>query len=695
MTNNSPQKDSESVPEEVVIDPVVQKSDKATLINKDVIFGKDLVIHPDKPIPQFDKGSIKAFHATGSGKLAKNLIAYICDKSLTPRRLASVKYAKIKEKSLVTLVASGKVFWPQVGAERFCFIYENTLGQAVTDVRSPTLALGWKAEEVIANVAYPLINTLLSMRNVDVVHGQIWPGNMYFNGSVGADRVMLGECLSAPTSYHMPALYEPIERALADPIARGTGTIADDLYSLGVSLAVILRSHDPMQGKSDQEIIEHKVEKGSYITLLSQDRLSGATLELLRGLLYDDAAQRWTFEDVEAWMDGRRLSPKQSPKRVKASRPFLLNDNKYIRPELLAKDMTDHTEEMMRHIELGDLSLWIERAVEDKTVKLRTEKMLEEISADDRTDGYGARTCAAVAVALYPEIPVHYRSLRFHSAGFGRALSHAYVTKKNLQDYVDVMGSMFVMSCVRIQKTSPVGGIITKLDACRAYLKQTTLHSGLERCLYHMDSEAPCFSPIIEKYFVTSPEEMLKALENVCAEGEPKVILDRHIAAFLSVKDKQNINPYLDDLTSEDRYKRRLGLIRTFATIQKRTGFDKCPALANWISQNLEDVYDRFHDEKKKESIRKQIDKIKKTGNIAKIAFLFDDPKIFQNDSDGFHLAIQEYNCLQEEENKITERLGSKKGYDQRAGQQVASIVAIVVSFVIMMVSAYIIMIKG
>ena len=63
-------------------------------------------------------------------------------------------------------------------------------------------------------------------------------------------KIRLGECLSAPSSYRLPALYEPIERALADNGARGAGGYADDMYSFGVSLAVILRSVDPLEGKN-------------------------------------------------------------------------------------------------------------------------------------------------------------------------------------------------------------------------------------------------------------------------------------------------------------------------------------------------------------------------------------------------------------------------------------------------------------
>jgi len=162
--------------------------------------------------------------------------------------------------------------------------------------------LGWKPEVVQLNVVKSLVHALLDMRDADIVHGNIRPSNMFAIGPAGGvDRVILGECLSTPSSYAQPAMFETIERAMADPIGRGPPVIDDDLYALGVSLAVILRHRDPMEGFTDEQIINHKIDQGSYIALTGKDRFSGDILELLRGLLNDDRVQRWNLEDRGGW----------------------------------------------------------------------------------------------------------------------------------------------------------------------------------------------------------------------------------------------------------------------------------------------------------------------------------------------------------------------------------------------------------
>ncbi len=264
-----------------------------------------------------------------------------------------------------------------------------------------------------------------------------------------------------------------------------------------------------------------------------------------------------------------------------------------------------------------------------------------------------------------------------------------------MQDYIDVMRGMFVISAIRLQKPANVTSYVSKFDACRSFLASSALNSGLERCLYYMNSECHCLSPIVEKYMVYSPEDMLSALEKICDTGKPKILFDRHIISFLSIKDRRNIDPYLQELSSSEPYKRMLGQVRTLATIQKRSGIDKCPALADWVSKNLEDVYARFHDAKKRESVRKTIDKIKKTGDITRIALCFEDSKLFQEDVGGFYQAMQEYGRLQKEELTIKDRLENKKDYGYRSGQQVASVVSVVLAFVIMIVAAYMQFVTG
>lgn len=688
MDNTAPEEtnETEETPDEnqqAPADPIASNDGDEVHLNKDIR------IKFKEPLTRMDKKEVQAFRAVGSNKYASNLFAMVCDKALTPRRMASIKYTKIVNSNLAKMVAKGKVIWPNEKQEKFCFIFENTLGKKMLEPDAEKKALGWKPDLVMSNVVHPMIKVLQDLSDKDVVHGEIWPGNMFKSGEGGGEVVKLGECLSAPTSYNLPALYEPVERALADPVARGTGTFADDLYAFGVSLAVILRSQDPMQGKTDEEIIENKINKGSYATLLSGDRLSGAMLELLRGLLYDDPSQRWTLEDIHAWADGRRLSPKQSTKRIKASRPIVLHNKKYTRPELLAKDMSAHPDEAAKLIESDELEQWIERAMEDNSIKIRLEQAMKEVGYFERSSLYNELLSTKIAFTLYPECPVIYKNISFLPQGFGKALSYAYSKKQDMQPYIDVMLNSFAIQSLRGKKVQNAATLITKFDTCRSVVNNTSMGSGLERCIYILNPECPCLSPILEKYYVQTPEEMMDAFEAICSSSKPDILFDRHIVSFLSIKDRKNIDPYMPELKAGERYKRMLGMLKTLATLQKRSRLGKYPAITAWVADNLEDLYERFHDSKRRDEFRTLVQSYTKQGDLTKIAALFDNTAVYEFDNKAFHQAMDEYKRIDKEKLRIEDKLENKGDYGIKTGQQVASVIAVLVALVIIAINGY------
>ena len=694
MTDLTPDKKTGALPKDSKA--ANDSTDKANMSQGGEVFlNKDVRIRFNEPIPYLDKGSVKAFQAVGSSKIAPNLFALICEKSLTPRKMASIKYTKVTNSNLPKLVASGKVLWPPAKEERYCFIYENILGSPILKLTDKNPALGWRSELVIENIVCPIINILSDMRDKGLVHGEIWPGNIFDGGAKPGEKVKLGECLSTPASSQLPALYEPIERALADPLGKGVGGFEDELYSFGISLAVMLRTIDPLNGLSDEQIIERKIETSSYSALIGKDRLSGSVLELLRGLLYDDAAQRWTLDDVQAWMDGRRLSPKQAAKRIKATRPITLGDKKYLLPELLAKDMYLKVDAVMKLVESGDLDLWIDRAIEDKIIKTRMEQTAQEIASYEKGLGYAERLSVAIATTFYTECPVRYKGLNFIPDGFGKLLSWAYITQKDLQPYIDVLRHSFVMSAIRHRKRADETMMIAKFDSCQSFIMQSNIGTGIERCLYFLNPECPCLSSILKKYYVQTPEEMMDALEGVCSSSKPDILFDRHVVAFLSVKDRKNIDPYMADLSSTESYRRILGQLRTLATIQTRSRLGKFPAIAAWVEKNLMPVCERFRDAKKRDSLEVQVKKLVRDGDLAKIAFLFDNPKLYESDADNFHQAMTEYQQLNAEKEMIEEKLSQKKNYERQTGSQISSMISVVLSLVVILIITYITLVKG
>jgi len=657
----------------------------------DIVLNEHITIFSGNRLPQYDKGPVKAYAARGTDLAPANLFAMVCEDHLTPRGIKAPNYAAIVTPSLVSLVAAKAAHWGPAGREKYCFVFNNTLGTPLMK-EDLTGGLGLKPEVVLNGIIRPIINVIADMRDKDIVHGNIRPSNIFDGGNKNLERAILGECLSLPPGYNQPVLYEPIERGLVSPAGRGTGTTQDDLYSFGVTLAVLMRYSDPMEGLSDEEIIERKIEDGSYSALLGKDRFSGAILELLRGLLQDDEGQRWNVDEVLQWLDGRRLSPKQTQRRLKASRPLSFNGVKYTRPELLARDLSKNINETRQLVENGEMEQWLSRALEDKLATARYEKAILQAEEGGRGAGYTERLATRVAIALHPEGPIRYKAINILPDGIGTALSEAFIMKRDLQTYIDFFMCYFITQWVDSQSTavSDVSNLVSKFDGARAYLRQKTLGGGLERCVYALNPEVHCLSEKLQKYFVRSPEEMLQVFEKISKQpSRPTMFFDRHSVAFLSVKDRKNIDPYIHDLNLPEAYRRVLSELKILATIQKRSQMERFPGIAGWIADNLECVYERFHDRELRIEVKRKIERMKDAGDLAKIAGVFDNPAVYQEDNTNFRRAMRQHHDLEQELSEIDGELQEEATLGEETGRQTAALVAAVLAAIIILITAF------
>jgi hypothetical protein len=570
-------------------------------------------------------------------------------------------------------------------------IYENTLGNPL--MKPGDAGLGWKPDHAMNVIIRPTVNVLLDLRDRDVFHGNIRPANMFDGGAKVLERIILGDCLAVPPSYTQSAVFEPVERAMADPIARGRGGYEDDLYAFGVSLAVILRHRDPLEGMTDEEIIKTKMEIGSYAALTGNERFTGAILELLRGLLYDERDQRWTLEEIMSWLDGQRLSPKQSARKIKAARHLTFAGEKYFRPQLLAMDLNKAQAEAVQLIENDTLGQWVERSLEDKQATQRLAVAIDAARESGRGPGYWDRLLARVSIALDVTAPLRFRGMNLNPDGISYAMAEAAARKKDMQPYLDIINQQLVMFWVTNQTDNNVdiGALLGKYDACRSFLRQPSIGYGVERCLYTLCPEAPCISETLKGYYVRSPEDFVYVLEDISTKpNRPHLFIDRHVAAFLSVKDRKVIDPFLVELNAPDFYRRVMGNLMVVATIQKRSRLDDLPGLGAWAMDILKPIYERYHDRELREKIREKITKLAATGDLNRMAAVLDDQMVRQQDMLGFKAAMREHSELRKELTQLEADLEHPNTYGREAGHQYAAIASAIIAGIVILAVAFI-----
>lgn len=657
-----------------------------------VSFGENLEIIPDSPRPHLDSGSVHAYEVTGRGKYTGNYFALVCEMDLIPRTNSIQTYLNFTNPSLVKLVDSNVVFWPPAAEQRYVFIYEDNLGSPLLEKGSPQ-ALGLKPEFIMDTVIKQMVSVLRDFRDKEFIHGNIRLSNIYDGGIANFERIILGECLSAPVSHAQSCVYESVERAMADSVAKGQGSKEDDMYALGMVLAILLRQNDPLEGMSEREIIEYKIEYGSYIAAVGKDRMTGPVLELLRGLLYDDPSQRWTYEEVEAWMDGQRLSPKQISKKPKAARPLTFNNKKYLRPSLLAMELHDNISEASQLIEGGNLMQWLARSLEIKDADELVEKVIKTAAEPGRGSMYNERLVSRMSVVLDSDAPIRFCGMNMRPDGIGPLLARSIIRKHDLLPFAEIIMDHSVLFWLDAQRNSRIDAsvISSRFDGCRAFVRQKNAGYGIERCLYVLCPESPCLSEKLKGYYVRTPEDLLYAYEDICSKGKaPVSFMDRHIVAFLSIKDRNVIDPFLVDINSGEKHVQLLAGLDVLASIQKRSKMEKFPEIAKVYADILAPVYLRFHDRDLRKSLKEKVEEAKKKGDFAKMSTILNNPDMSRWDYRNYRNAMIEYNNLKKEKRKLEIKMQNERDFGKSTGRQVAAIVSGLIGGIIIVLFAII-----
>jgi hypothetical protein len=644
---------------------------------------------------QFDNGEALAFAASDSRDPAKRYVALIADKGLLPRWKAADTYETLADASLIRLITHGVVYWPASDAQKYAFIYDASVGQSLMSAGGVS-GLNWRQTEINDYLITPMTHILKTMMDRGFPHGSIRPDNIFFGGNNKKQPIILGDCLSVFPHGAQPSLFMSVEKASAEPFGRGNGTSADDIYAFGVSLALLLRKNDEIGGVSEYEMVQRKIEHGSYAAIVGAERLPTKYVELLRGLLCDDPSLRWGIEDIFSWLDGSRMTPPALPRRKKANRPFSFRGHKYLFPDSLALDLSFHAKEAQKVIENGDLEQWIEKAFSDKELSENYAKAIERGKVGVLSGQEGAEvTITNVILALNPMLPIFYKDRAFTYDGVGGLMARACFEGADLRPFVDSLqyNILDLAASLKMIPQNEVLALVKSFDLCRTILRQKKRGNSTVKCVYHLCRTAPCFSPQFKKYFVYDATSFLLSFEEISSKGgQIALFMDQHCIAFFSIREKKFTERVMYDLGQSEKDAQIAGNLRFFAMMQKKTKVKELLSIAKVFVGSLDGVYQVYNNIKLREQIIQNVKKEADKGNLVGMSALIDNHAVRQRDANAFELAKREYKMLQYEYDQYNRKLASKSTYGVVNGQETASLVSwgIATLITIMSVFAYI-----
>ena len=528
-----------------------------------------------------------------------------------------------------------------------------------------------------------MLPVLKDLAESHLTHRSFRIDNFYYK-DVALGDLMVGEGFSSPPAMYQPALFEPIESAMAEPGGRGAGSSRDDLYSFGICLALMILGRNPVADKTDEEIIELKLREGTYGTVLGDTRVGLGLMEPLRGLLTDDPRERWSVTELELWMNGRRLSPKQPKLPPKAGRPFKFEDREFLTTPLLAHSFSKHWSAGVRSLTADPVDVWIKRGFEDDDLSGAFNNAIRQAAAFGGRRGVEDRMLARACIVLDPHAPVRYRGLSARIDGFPSAMLTRYVKTGDVRDLAEAVSTKlpaFWLDSQEIQ--TPEQNILRRnFEMMSMMLGRTGLGYGLERCLYELNPSAPCLSPLIEKHYALSIGQVLSALNQTAQErkmrGEP---IDRHIVAFIAAKMKHPMDQHLQGLNSDkNKALKRLSMIRLFADVQQYTGEDTPSALAQWLAKLSTPIIDSYRNRNFRSRLKREIKKIAERGTLMDLSYALENASRREKDVEGFRDAVEQFAKAENEIIRIESGEMTKPELIQKRGQEMAAMVSAVIA---------------
>lgn len=511
----------------------------------------------------------------------------------------------------------------------------------------------WAEAELLECVLRPAAHTLERLHLRRVTHRAIRLDNLFRAGP--REAVVLGHAWAAPPASLQPALYEPPYSAMCLPAGRGDGSIADDVYALGVVLLILALGRMPLAGLDDAAIIQRKLELGSFAALAGDERLPPAIADLVRGMLAEDPEHRPApalLTDPAA-ARARRVAARP-PRR--GQRPLVVGQQTAWNARTLAYGLACDPEQGARLLRNGSVDAWLRRGLGEPMLAAHLEETVhirgsDGAAEDQRSDSMLVMRAVA---ALDPLAPLCWRNIALWPDGLGPALADLTTAPQSPggTDRAEVLQQIIATDAftswamARAKRCDPTA-LRSDANQYRNLLRLGGWNGGLARLRYVLNPLMPCCSRLLQGKFVARLADLLPALESAAAVPElrKEAPIDYEIAAFLAARSDHRIDGELTSLTDTSRPEQAaLVQLRLLAMLQLRLHGRKLPGLAAWLAEQAKPALALWRNRQRRERIEQALSELSGAGQLTALLGVLEDPQALATDAREFQqaaLAVQ------------------------------------------------------
>ena len=647
------------------------------------------LIDPNAAIPELDSPSAKAYAAEDRRDPQRDLFALICTPGLPPRVNVIGLQKANPIRGLLPVVDWDAINWPPLGQRSMAVIFERPMGGRLIDaILAGRVRIS--EHELTRRYIDPLAAGLQGLAALGVAHREVRPDNIFFMDKEG-QNVVLGDCVTSPAGFDQPLICESIEHGMTAPAGRGEGDSRDDMYALGVTMVLILLGQNPVGNLSEDDLLYAKVEHGTYATLCGGTRIAMSFIEPLRGMLSDDAEERWGTEELDLWINGRKMTPMQRKPARRAAQPLTFGGRDHVSPRTLARAFTMNVADAARMLKEGAaFDTWIRRHLADPTLADRLQGVVDQARVfEGQPTGSDDVIVARIALFLDPAGPVRYKGFSFMMDGYGAALAVDLLRRGDMQLGAETVAREMPETWIAAQGKSRAENLslMKTYTQLKGFLKITDPGYGVERVLYEMNQSLPCQGSFIIQEYVATIEDLLPALDRVANRVEAKSKpLDRHVTAFIAARFQQDIHPHLKALAAAKEETSLIGMLSLLAFLQWKLRIETLLGLSSWVGGLLGPAINTYYSRTTRREIEREIPRLVRKGSLPEIFDLIDNAEKRRVDTEGYGAAQAEFVAAEAEIQNLQGVDGSRLAKAERTGQQAAAMGSIVLSMIVVTV---------
>ncbi len=600
-------------------------------------------IVPGARLPAFDTACAQAFEAIDLGS-SRRCMAMICKPGMPIRANVIKEVASIGITSVCPILEYGPVDWTLSGDKRMAVIIQRPMGEKFLPKDGGAFPKMAEAD-IIRLIAQPVITAMREFANRKISFRGFRMENLYWE-DISKQKLVFGEPYTVPAAYLQPASYEPLDAAMCDPAARGEGNIMDDIFSLGVLMLFLAIGKNPVQTMSLDDLINRRIDEGSFNLYAAQFPIPASILEAARGMIVDLEEDRWNMEDVEAWLRGSRQAVRSQRSPRRASRPMTINGKDHLLVSTLTYALSRDWIVGAEIIRNKSLDNWLRRSLTDEKLADEVQARINPSGAINKNipdDVLMARACAA----LDKDGPLHFRNFTCKVDGIGPALAMAQGDNERTTLISQMITSRLPLIWLELQakKNKSLYDLQARFENMPSLLSHKQPGFGLERCIYELNPDIPCLSPALKDNYITTPEQLLQVFNKMGNRSDrPAVPFDRHTAAFVGARmsevkdgDLRNMGP------PADQVHQTVAMLHLLAKMQRVYKAREMQGLTQWCLDILRPVLNRFKNVARRKRITESVTAAARSGSVSDLLKFVDNEEERIVDDEMFKRAAMEH----------------------------------------------------